>query len=71
MSDMRATVLIHPAALVAGDFHGADNFVEALRRLREQSAGTIELAPLAVPAGAERFWGTTAQPATAASGDRR
>jgi uncharacterized protein len=33
---------------VAGEFRGIDGFVEALTRLREQSAGTIQLTPLTV-----------------------
>jgi ketosteroid isomerase-like protein len=33
---------------VAGEFHGIDGFIEALTRLRDESAGTIELVPVAV-----------------------
>jgi ketosteroid isomerase-like protein len=40
---------------VAGEFHGIDGFVEALTRLRDGSAGTIELAPVAVLADDENL----------------
>ena len=35
---------------VAGEFRGIDGFVEALTRLRDESAGTIALTPVAVHA---------------------
>jgi ketosteroid isomerase-like protein len=38
---------------VAGEFRGIDGFVEALTRLRDESAGTIELTPVAVLADDE------------------
>jgi ketosteroid isomerase-like protein len=40
---------------VAGDFHGVDGFVEALTRLRDESAGTIEVTPVAVLANDENL----------------
>jgi uncharacterized protein len=40
---------------VAGEFRGIDGFVEALTRLRDESAGTIELAPVAVLADDENL----------------
>jgi len=40
---------------VAGTFHGIDGFVEALTRLRDESAGTIEVAPVAVLADDENL----------------
>jgi ketosteroid isomerase-like protein len=40
---------------VAGEFRGIDGFVEALTRLRDESAGTIELTPLAVLADDENL----------------
>lgn len=33
---------------VAGEFHGIDGFAEILRRLRDESGGTIALEPLTV-----------------------
>ena len=38
---------------VAGEFRGIDGFVEALTRLRDESAGTIAVTPVAVLADAE------------------
>ena len=40
---------------VAGEFRGIDGFVEALTRLRDESAGTIELTPVAVLADDENL----------------
>jgi len=40
---------------VAGEFRGIDGFVEALTRLRDESAGTIELVPIAVLADDENL----------------
>ena len=40
---------------VAGDFLGIDGFVEALTRLRDESAGTIELTPVVVLADDENL----------------
>ena len=40
---------------VAGEFRGVDGFVEALTRLRDESAGTIELTPVAVLADDENL----------------
>jgi ketosteroid isomerase-like protein len=40
---------------IAGEFHGIEGFVEALTRLRDESAGTIELAPLAVLADGDNL----------------
>ncbi len=40
---------------VAGEFRGIDGFLEALTRLRDESAGTIELAPVAVLADNENL----------------
>ena len=37
-------------SVVAGEFHGIDGFDYVLTKLREESAGTIELTPLAVMA---------------------
>lgn len=54
---------------VAGDFHGVDGFVEALTRLREESAGTIQLIPLTVLADADNL--IARAHVTARRGDRR
>ncbi len=35
-------------SIVAGEFHGVAGFVEALARLRDESGGTIDIAPTAV-----------------------
>ena len=35
-------------SIVAGEFHGVAGFVEALARLRDESGGTIDVAPTAV-----------------------
>ena len=35
-------------SIIAGEFRGIDGFAEILTRLRDESGGTIELAPLAV-----------------------
>ncbi len=40
---------------VGGEFHGIDGFAEILRRLRDESHGTIELTPLAVLADDENL----------------
>lgn len=40
---------------VAGEFRGVDGFVEALARLRDESAATIELVPVAVLADDENL----------------
>jgi len=40
---------------VAGEFRGVDGFVEALTRLRDESAATIELVPVAVLADDENL----------------
>ena len=40
---------------VAGEFRGIEGFVEALTRLRDESAGTIELTPVAVLADDENL----------------
>jgi ketosteroid isomerase-like protein len=40
---------------VAGEFRGIDGFVEALTRLQEESAGTIQLTPLTVLADGENL----------------
>ena len=39
----------------AGEFRGIEGFIEALTRLRDESAGTIELAPVAVLADDENL----------------
>jgi len=40
---------------VAGEFRGIEGFVQALTRLRDESAGTIELTPVAVLADDENL----------------
>ena len=35
-------------SIVAGEFHGVDGFIEALARLRDESGGTIDIAPTTV-----------------------
>jgi len=35
-------------SIVAGEFHGVDGFIDALARLRDESGGTIDVAPTAV-----------------------
>jgi ketosteroid isomerase-like protein len=40
---------------VAGEFHGIDGFVAALTRVREESAGTIRVEPVAVLADDENL----------------
>ena len=35
-------------SVVAGEFHGVAGFIEALTRLRDESGGTIDVAPTAV-----------------------
>jgi ketosteroid isomerase-like protein len=40
---------------VAGEFHGIDGFAEILRRLRDESGGTIALEPLTVLADDENL----------------
>jgi ketosteroid isomerase-like protein len=40
---------------VAGEFRGIESFVEALTRLRDESAGTIQLTPVAVLADDENL----------------
>ena len=40
---------------IAGEFRGIDGFIEALTRLREASAGTIHLEPVAVLADDENL----------------
>jgi ketosteroid isomerase-like protein len=40
---------------IAGEFHGIEGFVEALTRLRDESGGTLALAPVAVLADDENL----------------
>ena len=35
-------------SIVAGEFHGVEGFIEALARLRDESGGTIDVAPTVV-----------------------
>ena len=56
-------------SIVAGELCGIDGFVEALTRLRDESAGTIELTPSTVLADREDLIARAR--VTASRGDRR